>query len=113
MSEVAQLCPTLWDPMDCSLPGSSVRGISQTRILEWAAISFSRVLLFYGGDLVAKSCLTLATPWTVACQAPLSVGFFSQEYCGGLSFPSPGGLPDPGIEPGSLALQADSLQTAL
>ena len=44
---VAKLYLTLWDPMDCSLPGSSVRGISQTRILEWAAISFSRVLLFY------------------------------------------------------------------
>ena len=38
----AQSCPTLWDPMDCSPPGSSVHGISQDRILEWAAISFSR-----------------------------------------------------------------------
>ena len=41
-SEVAQLCPTLCDPMDCSLPGSSVHGIFQVRILEWAAISISR-----------------------------------------------------------------------
>ena len=41
-SEVAQLCPTLCDPMDCSLPGSSVYGIFQARILEWVAISFSR-----------------------------------------------------------------------
>ena len=41
-SEVAQLCPTLWDPMDCSLPGSTVRGIFQARILKWVAISFSR-----------------------------------------------------------------------
>ena len=41
-SEVAQLCPTLWDPMDCSLPGSSIHGIFQARILEWVAISFSR-----------------------------------------------------------------------
>ena len=39
---LAQLCPTLWDPMDCSLPGSSVHGISQARILEWVAIPFSR-----------------------------------------------------------------------
>ena len=39
---VAQLCPTLCDPMDCSLPGSSVHGILQVRILEWVAISFSR-----------------------------------------------------------------------
>ena len=41
-SEVAQLCLTLWDPMDCSLPGSSVHGIFQARILEWVAIAFSR-----------------------------------------------------------------------
>ena len=41
MSEVAQLCPTLYDPMDCSLPGSAVHGILQARILKWVAISFS------------------------------------------------------------------------
>ena len=41
-SEVAQYCPTLCDPIDCSLPGSSVHGILQARILEWVAISFSR-----------------------------------------------------------------------
>ena len=41
-SEVAQSCPTLCDPVDCSLPGSSVHGICQARILEWGAISFSR-----------------------------------------------------------------------
>ena len=41
-SEVALLCPTLCNPMDCSLPGSSIHGILQARILEWAAISFSR-----------------------------------------------------------------------
>ena len=41
-SEVAQLCPTLCDPMDCSPPGSSVHGIFQVRLLEWGAISFSR-----------------------------------------------------------------------
>ena len=40
-SEVAQLCPTLSDPMDCSLPGSSICGIFQARVLEWAAIAFS------------------------------------------------------------------------
>ena len=39
--EVAQLCPTLCDPMDCSLPGSSVHGIFQAKVLEWVAISFS------------------------------------------------------------------------
>ena len=49
------------------------------------------------------------TPWTVAHQAPLSVGFSRQEYWSGLPFPSLGDLPDPGIEPGSPALQADYL----
>ena len=57
--------------------------------------SFSRVQLF-------------ATPWTVAYQAPLSVGFSRQEYWSGLPFPSPGDLPDPGIKPGSPAFQADA-----
>ena len=50
-----------------------------------------------------------ATPWTVACQAPLSVGFSREEYWSGLPFLSPGDLPDPGIEPRSPTLQADSL----
>ena len=45
------------------------------------------------------------TPWTVACQAPLSIGFSRQEYWSGLPFPSPGDLPNPGIEPESPALQ--------
>ena len=49
--------------------------------------------------LVAKSCATLATPWTVACQAPLSKGFSRQEYRSGLPFPSAGDIPDQGIEP--------------
>ena len=56
------------------------------------------------GGLVAKSCPTLATPWTVACQAPLSMGFSRQRYWSGLPFPSPGDLPDPGIEPMTSAL---------
>ena len=55
---------------------------------------------FEGGSLVAKSCPTLATPWTVAHQALLSMGFSRQEYWSGW----------PGIETGSPALQADSLQ---
>ena len=50
-----------------------------------------------------------ATPWTVAYQAPLSMGFSGQEYWVGLPFPSPGDLLDPGIEPGSPALQTDTL----
>ena len=50
-----------------------------------------------------------ATPWTVAHQAPPSMGFSRQEYWSGLPFPSPGDLPDPGIKPRSPALQADAL----
>ena len=59
--------------------------------------------------LVANMCLTLASSWTVACQAPLSMAFFRQEYWSGLPFPSPGDLPNSVIEPVSPALQADSL----
>ena len=58
--------------------------------------SLSRVRLF-------------ATPWTVAYEAPPSMGFSRQEYWSGLPFPSPGDLPDPGIEPRSPAVQADAL----
>ena len=57
-----------------------------------------------GGGSVAKLCPTLLTTCTVARQAPLSMGFSRQEYWSGLSFPSPGDLPDPGIKPMSLAL---------
>ena len=59
------------------------------------------------------SVVSLVTPWTVACQASLSVGFFRQEDWSGLPFPSPGDLPNPGIKPESPALQADSLLTEL
>ena len=62
---------------------------------------------------VTRLCLTLATPWTVARQVPLSMGFSRQEYWSGLPFPSPGDLSDPGIEPMSPVLQADSLPTEL
>ena len=61
-----------------------------------------------GGGLVVKSCPTLATPWTLAYQAFLSMGFSRQEYWSGLPFPSPGDLPDPGIELRSPALEADA-----
>ena len=58
---------------------------------------------------LAQSCPTLCDLWTVAHQAPLSMRFSRQEYWSGLPFPPPGDLPDPGIEPRSPALQADSL----
>ena len=59
--------------------------------------------------LVVQSCLTLCDLWTVAPQAPLSMGFPRQEYWSGLPFPSTRDLPNPGTEPGSPALQVDSL----
>ena len=62
----------------------------------WGLSRFSRVRLF-------------ATQWTVACQVPLSMEFSRQEYWSGWPFPSPGDLPDAGIEPRSPALQTDSL----
>ena len=58
--------------------------------------------------LLSRVCL-FATLWTVAYQARPSMGFSRQEYWSGLPFPSPGDLPDPGIEPRSPALQADAL----
>ena len=66
-----------------------------------------------GGGLVAKSCSTLSTPWTIAHQVPLSMGFSRQEYWSGLAFHSLGDLPYPGIEPRTPALQADSSPTEL
>ena len=59
--------------------------------------------------LVAQSCLTLATPWAVAYQAPLSVGFSRLECWSGLPFPPPGDLPRPGIKPRLLHWQTDAL----
>ena len=66
-----------------------------------------------GGGLAAKSCPPLAIPWTVARQAPLSMGFSRQQYWNGLPWPPPGNLPNPGIKLGSPALQADDLPTEL
>ena len=59
-----------------------------------------------GGGLVVKSRPTLPTPWTVACQAPLSVGLSRQEYWNGLQCPLPGDLPDPEMEPEALTSPA-------
>ena len=75
-------------------------GLPSLRLFFYAPAGFSasaqHVLTTFG--LVAKSCLTLVTPWTLACQAPLSMRFSTQEYWRGLPFPSPGDLPDPGIK---------------
>ena len=150
-SEVSQSCLTLLHPPDCGLPGSSIHEIFQARTLECVAITFCR----QGLKSQTMSCVSLgnifnwaivfllvkwewycfkeflwwlkmnmssttcewslchvqlfATPWTVGCWVPPSMGFSKQEYWNGLPFPSPEDLPNSGIEPGSPALQADSL----
>ena len=128
---VAQSCSTLCDPMDCSLPGSSVHRILQAKMLEWGAIPISKgnikqnlklslQLFVYnewhsfryyqiyqeikpndqqsGGNrpysqqsgCQSLSCIQLfVTPWIIALQAPLSMGFSMQEYWSGLPLPSP------------------------
>ena len=83
--EVAQLCPTLSDPMDCSQPGSPVPWILQARTREWVASSFSNV---WKWSCSVVSWL-LATPWTAAYPAPLSMGFSRQEFWSGVPLPSP------------------------
>ena len=65
--------------------------------------AFTKVKEDEGLGLVAKSCLILVTPWTVAHQAPLSMGFSRQEHWSGLPCPPPGDLPNPGIEPVSFS----------
>ena len=84
--------------------------ISRNRLVFFVSI---RAYSALGGGLVAKSCLTLVTPWTVACQALPSIGFSWQEHWSGLPFSSPRDLPDPEIDPESSTLQADFLPTEL
>ena len=133
---LAQLCPVLWDPMDCIPPGSSIHQISQASILESAAIPFSwgssqprdwtrvfcigRQILYclrHQGSpcMYTQSlhlCPNLCDSMDGSLQASLSMGFSQQEYWSELPSRPPGDLPDPGIESTSLAfpaLQMDSL----
>ena len=69
---------------------------------------FTKNKLEHIGGIVTKSCPTLVSPWTVAHQVPLSMGFSRKEYWSGLPFPSPGDRPKPGIQLTSPALQEDS-----
>ena len=79
-----QSCPTLWDPIDGSPPGSPVPGILQARILEWIAISFSNAWKWKVKMKSLSHVRLLATPWTAAYQAPPSMGFSRQEYWSGV-----------------------------
>ena len=82
-----QSCPPLCDPIDGSPPGSSVPGILQARTLEWVAISFSNAGKWKVKVKSLSRVLLLATPWTAAYQAPLSMGFSRQEYWSGVPLP--------------------------
>ena len=88
-----QSCPTLYDPVDGSPPGSSVPGILQARTLEWVAISFSNAWKWKAKVKSLSRVWLLATPWTVAYQAPPSMGVSRQDYWSGLPLPSPCGFP--------------------
>ena len=98
---------------------SLLQGILPTQESNWGLLHCKQILyqLSYegspkangGGGLVTKSCPTLATPWTIACHTPLSMEFSRQEHWSGLPCPPPGDLPNPGMKPGSPALQTDSL----
>ena len=101
-AKLLQSCPTLCDPIDGSPPGSAVPGILQARTLEWVAICFSNAWKWKVKVKSLSRVWLCATPWTAAHQVPPSMGFSRQEYWSGLPFPSPGDLPDPGIEPKSL-----------
>ena len=133
---IAQLCLTLCDPIDCNPPGCSVHGISQVRILELVAISFSRESSwprdriqvshiagrFFTGwatreapvnsflCLVTQSCLTFRDPMDYSpARLFCPWRFFRQEYWSGLPCPPPGDLPNPEIKPRYPALQVNSL----
>ena len=108
--EVSQSCLTLCNPMDCSLPGFSIHGIFQARILEWVAISFSR-RSFQPRDWTRVSRIVWRrfTVWATR-------EFTTREVCNywnGWPIPSPRDLSNPGIKLGSPALQADSLPVEL
>ena len=84
-----QSCPTLCDPIDGSPPGSPVPWILQARTLEWVAISLSNAWKWKVKVKSLSRVWLLATPWTAAYQAPLSMGFPRAEYWSGLPLPSP------------------------
>ena len=102
---VAQSCLTLWDHTHCILPGSSVHGILQVRILEWVARPSSRESS-QPRDLTPVSHITggFFTIWAIR---------EADEYWSRKSIPSLGELPNPEIKPGSPALQVDSLPAEL
>ena len=87
-----QSCPTLCDPIDRSPPRSPIPGILQAITLEWVAISFSKAWKWRVNVKSLSRVRLLATPWTAAYQAPLSMGFSRRKYWSGVPLPSRGKL---------------------
>ena len=111
-------CSCLENPVDREAWWAIVHGVAKswTRLKRLSTLKTIRRaphplshLIWSVKVLVSQSCPTLCEPMEVAHQAPLSMEFSRQEYCSGLPSPSPGNLPNPGIEPRSPALPADSL----
>ena len=83
-TKLLQLCPTLCDPIDGSLPGSPVPGILPAITLEWVAISFSTAWKWKVKGKSLSRVWLLVTPWTAAYEVPPSMGFSRQEYWSGV-----------------------------
>ena len=83
-----QSCLTLCNPIDCSPPDSPVPGILQARTMQWVVISFFNAWKWKVKEKLLSRVRLLATPWTVAHQAPPSMRFSRQEYCNGVPLPS-------------------------
>ena len=86
--EVTQLCPTLSDPIDCRVSGSSGHGIFQARVLEWGAIAFFNAWKWKVKLKFLSRVRLLATPSTAGYQAPPAMGFSRQDYWSGVPLPS-------------------------
>ena len=95
-----------------SMGSHRVRQDLARRVIMRNVLNKAQCLIAAAAAKSLQSCPTLCDPWTVAHRAPPSMGFSRQEYWSGSPFPSPGDLPDPGIEPGSPTLQADTLTSA-
>ena len=88
-AKLLQSCPPLCTPIGGSPPGSPVPGVLQARTLEWVVVSFSDGWKWKAKVKSLSRVRLSATPWTAVYQAPLSMGFFRQEYWSGVPLPSP------------------------
>ena len=110
-SEVAQSCPTLCDPIDQQPTRLLCPWDSPVKNTGVGCHFLLQCMKVKSESEVTQWCPTFCDPMDYSLSGSPSMGFSRQEYWSGLPFPSPGDLPYPGIEPGSPALQADSLPT--